>query len=492
MIKVASVEKVIEAEEKIVSEGCSVNDLIERAAEAIFGFIQSDFRSIRKIAVAVGLGNNGSDALSVALRLIKNGKDVTVYSLPGCPNVYNKERREKLRLFGVEVMDADSFSGEFDLIIDGLFGTGINRNLDVGTVDFINKLNAAEAVRLSIDIPSGLSAVTGDCFKTAVCADFTIALGAVKPGLLFGVAKNYTGKIVCSDIGLPVCEIGYIAGKKNVMLVPRQKAAHKGNFGKISVIGGSDCMPGAPLMSYESAVAASKCGAGVVRLCVGEHEKCAYKSRVKEQTLFFMPETDGYISFCQNSLDEIIGWSNVIAIGMGMGKNSNLPKIINYIASKFEGTLIIDADGLNSLSTDLDIIKDHVCKLILTPHIGEFSRLFPDIKPYEIEKIKTVARDNGLTIVLKSANTVITDGSEVCFTTTGTPAMAKGGSGDVLAGMISAFSAVLPPIKACVTACYYFGKAGERAAEKMDSEVSVMAGDIIIQAEELFGAKTSK
>ncbi len=490
MIKVACVEKVIEAEKRAILQGCSVNDLIERAAEEIYRIIRVRFDDTKKIAIAVGTGNNGSDALSVALRLANDGKNVTVYVLSGLPNEYNKERREKLAVSGVKIISAADFSGEFDLIIDGLFGTGYKGIPDEETVALIDKINSVDAARLSVDIPSGLSATTGECLKTAVRADVTVALGAVKPGLIFGVAKNYTGEIVCADIGLNTDEVGYIAEKKDVVLGARQKAAHKGDFGKISIIGGSDRMPGAPLMSYESAVAASKCGAGVVRLCVGENEKCAYKSRVKEQTLFFMPEIDGYIAFSKDCLDEIIEWSDVIAIGMGMGKNPNLSEIIRYIASKFKGTLIVDADGLNSIAKDSSAIKNHVCKIILTPHVGEFIRLFPDVKPYDVRKIQEIAKNNDATIVLKSANTFITDGNNSFFTTTGTPAMAKGGSGDVLAGMIAALSVVLPPVSSCVAACYYFGEAGKRAVEEMNSEVSVLASDIVIRTEKIFGSKT--
>ena len=252
---------------------------------------------------------------------------------------------------------------------------------------------------------------------------------------------------------------------------------------KIAIIGGSDTMPGAPLMAYGSAVAASVSGAGLVRLCVGENEKCAYKSRVLEQTLFFLPEKNGFICFDEEKLRDLIAFADVIVLGPGMGNNPFLPEITDFLCKNYTKTLILDADALNAVAKNPGVICGHICKLILTPHIGEFARLAPQINPYDVKKVKAFAKKNKCVLALKSACTVITDGKRMFFNASGTPALAKGGSGDVLSGIIAAYAAICPPIEAAAKACYRLGKTAEKVA-CLTGEQSLLARDVIAALEE--------
>lgn len=345
-------------------------------------------------------------------------------------------------------------------------------------VSVAKKINECrDCVKISVLSPFGLNPDSGESTGFAVAADKTLCFSAAASGLILSDGLNYSGEpIVIGDC--PVRILGSITDENFAALPKRKRVSHKGVYGKISVIGGSDAMPGAPLMAYGSAVAASVSGAGLVRLCVGENEKCAYKSRVTEQTLFFLPEKDGFIRFDQSKLREIIEYSDVIALGPGMGNNPFLPEIIEFLCQNFNKTLILDADALNAVAKNPDSIKNHVAKPVLTPHIGEFARLAPEIKPFDIKKVKAFARENKCVLVLKSACTVITDGVSVFFNTSGTPALAKGGSGDVLSGIIAAYSAVCSPLEAAAKACYRFGKTAERVA-RITGEEALLARDVI-------------
>ena len=332
---------------------------------------------------------------------------------------------------------------------------------------------------IAIGAPYGTDAVTGDVCPDALKANITVAPGAVFSGLLTGAAPDYAGRIVATDFDSRISPCGKIADKTLAKPAKRALTTHKGNCGKISVVGGCDCMPGAPLMAYYSAAAASRCGAGLVRLCVGENEKCAYKSRVTEQTLFFLPEKEGFIAFDAEKFDDIAKWSDVVVIGPGMGKNPYLAQILAFLCGYDDLTLVADADALNAAASHPHCLAEHRCRLILTPHIGEFARLAPAVRQYDINAVRAFAAGYGCTLVLKSARTIITDGNRVYFNVTGCPAQAKGGSGDLLAGAIGAFAAVNNPLNAAVSACYYMGIAAERVSCAMRSDVSVLAGDII-------------
>lgn len=303
--------------------------------------------------------------------------------------------------------------------------------------------------------------------------------------------------------------------KIDAAIPKRNRFSHKGNYANIRIIGGSKHMPGAPFLSacsaayaqnfldkssvdssssqtvkinqnalylHAAAITSLRSGAGLVRLCVPSSLMFAYQARAQEEMLFSMPDKEGLIIFDKDTLDKIINEADSIVIGMGMGDNPELPKIIEYLCNNFLGTLIIDADGLNAISKDKRVIINHKCSLILTPHIGEFLRLNNQEKESD-EELAFSALDFALkydcVVVLKSAYSYITDGVKIYKNITGSAAMAKGGSGDVLAGIIAAFSSYMTPIKACISACYYFGKRGEEA-EKMFGSESVLASDLFL------------
>lgn len=248
----------------------------------------------------------------------------------------------------------------------------------------------------------------------------------------------------------------------------RQLLSHKGNYGRVYVIGGSPQMTGAPLMCASAALAA---GAGLVTLCVPDSLKEVYQKQTLQNTLMFMPDTEGKIVFDEKVLESICLKADVVVIGMGMGDNPELCRIIGYLAKK-DIVLLVDADGLNATAKEPSCLYDHRCRLILSPHIGEFDRLGKGVG--DNRDIGELARKFSAVIMKKSAVTEINDGTNGIKTTCGTPALAKGGSGDILAGITAALCGCLTPAEACLKACRVLGRAAANA-EAQVGENSVTA-----------------
>ncbi len=293
--------------------------------------------------------------------------------------------------------------------------------------------------------------------------------------------------------------------KTDIILKPRKKDGNKSDYGRVKIIAGSFTMPGAAALSAMSAaetlsqantsmrvdaananaLSALKAGAGLVTLAVPKSMAAPFQAKALEATLFFLEEKDGGVIFDKGQADALIKDTAVIAIGMGMGKNySEIIKFIGYFL-RIDITLLIDADGLNALCGSLNILSspDRKARVILTPHAAEFSRLTgnPDIEAINADKARLAAEfalKHNIVLLLKGSETVITDGTEIFINTSGTPALSKGGSGDVLSGLTAGLAANYPPLTAACYGAYFLGKAAE-SAEKEYGENSVLASDLI-------------
>lgn len=474
-MKIVYPEKLKEAEITLMNRGVSEDELISRASTFLKEKVISLAKENAKILAVAGAGNNGCDVLECALML--DGYDVSVYLVGEKRNEGNRARVKRLKHKSVKFVDGVTES--YDIILDGVFGIGLTRAPEGDYSKAIKEINESGAYIISADIPSGLCARSGFAYGECVVANETLTFSYAKSGLIMNEGRNYTGKVTVCDIGIECESVGEVI--ENATLPVRKPVSHKGDYGRVKVIGGSAVMPGAPLMSFESAVSASRGGAGLVTLCVPESEKCAYQSRVKETMLYFLPDDGkGGIRFSPNNLDEIMEGANAIVIGPGVGKSDEILQTVRYVVSRFDGIVVLDADALNVISRDLSAIENHKCTLILTPHVGEFNRLSGGIERCYIEQAKAFAKKYNCVLAVKSATTIITDGESVAFNVTGTPAMAKGGSGDVLCGIVGAFSCVTDAYLATKCACYHFGKVGEQVEREKGSSVSILASDIII------------
>ena len=446
--------------------GVSEEILVERAGYAVADVIKSRFLGGR-VLVCIGKGKNGEDGRIIADILSKtHGFSVATI------NVYN----------GILKM----FDKKYDIIVDCILGTGLNRDVEGKYKAAIEKINASDAFVIACDIPSGLNGNTGKVMGAAVKADLTIAIQEYKTGHFLGDGPDYSGEIVCKDIGISIWGDDYIKrisdDDARHFFPQRQRNVHKGNFGKAAVVGGNKNYTGSVILSA-NALCAMKMGAGYSHLAVPESLFNAYVGKVPECTLSTFSDKDGQVVFNKGDMDFLLKYHS-IAIGMGMGTSFGVYECIKYLLENYEGNLIIDADGLNALSLyGVDIIKEKKCNLILTPHIGEFSRLvkvdkqeiLSDITNYAVE----FAKKYKVVLLLKNAISVITDGEHVYFNTRGTSGMAKAGSGDVLSGFIAGILARTDEVlDAVVVANYLFGKAGEIAVA-MQNDYTVTASDII-------------
>lgn len=470
--------------ERLAKEHAGEDELIERAAAALCEIVMQV--PAERIVILAGGGNNGSDALSLALLLLARAYNVAIYSVGEKRNEFVGKRLMALTGIGADIYYPETAEevdiNAADVVVDGLLGIGCSRQVEGLIGDIVRKVNASGAYVVAIDVPTGLDSDIGRVHGIAVRADETVTFIGLKQGLYLADGRNYAGRITLRDIDVETGEPDfYIAEEADVKLPVRQPVSNKGTYGSVKIIAGSPTMMGASLLAHESALAALRGGAGYAVLCVPRSLAVAYQARVKEEMLMFMPDNDGMAVYDEPTLDLIMKKASSIVLGPGMGKNPHLLKIISYLAANFEGTLVVDGDGLNALSEDLAAVDGHKCKLILTPHVAEFARLIRDDGSLpDTERTISLASRLKAVIAMKNATTVISDGSRTYLNITGSPAMAKAGSGDVLSGLTAALSANFPPLLSAVTACYAFGKAGERAAEEK-GEWSVLASDIVLK-----------
>lgn len=478
---VVTVEEMRNAEKSTIDGGVDVMLLRSGASLAIAdGIYKRASEHKAKTAVFCGSGGNGYDGLLAAGWLKRRGCDVTAYLVGDGKSVDAGLAFAKNE--GVSVVPYTDYAFDSDIIIDAIFGIGLNRPIDGELKNFIEKLNKQKgAFKLAVDIPSGLNGDSGEVLGACFKADVTMTFSAYKRGMLFGEGREYCGNIIVADVGVKAESDVRVYEDTDFEPYKRRADAHKGDAGRIFVIGGCATMVGAPLLAGAAAHAAYLNGAGVVTICVPKCLKTAVAARAVMATIKFInDDRDGFMKFDAAALDEIISRASSIVIGMGMGAAPDLKRIIEYICGRFDGSLIIDADALNAIGKDCKMLAGSRAKIAITPHVGEFKRLTD--KPATIENAVSLAKEIGAVVVLKSATTVITDGKEVRLNITGTPAMAKGGTGDVLAGSIGALSCSYSLFDAATVACYRNGKGAERAVSSY-AEMMLTPRDILNHAD---------
>lgn len=452
--------------------------LMGRAGKALAQAAQKTGK--KKIAVICGTGNNGGDGLACAF-FLADYCEADVFLAKEVKSAAAKYYLELLKNTRVKIFtDFKKDFSKYDLIIDAVFGTGLKKEVTGEYKDIIDAINQSNAFVISADIPSGLNSDNGVAEGVCVKADITVTFVGYKLGQFLNQGLDVCGEIILDDIGAVIPQGDYVCVPDQVVLPKRKKNAHKGDFANVKIIAGSGQMCGAAYLGLSAANAALTCGAGLVTLATPASIKHAYMPRVAESMLFFLSDQDGKVVFVKEEIDNLLKKADVLVIGMGLGKSQEAGKIINYVLKNYSITVIIDADGINSLN--LDSLIDAKSKVILTPHIGEFARLLnieiDQVKRDPIGLAKKFSKEYGVITVLKSNATVITDGSQVLVNITGTPAQAKGGSGDVLAGCMGALQKVLPGLTGCYAACYICGRAAIEA-EAQKGSYSVLASDVI-------------
>ena len=465
---------------RTIAGGVPGLELMFRAGKAIFE--QVDWKP--PVAVVCGSGNNAGDGYVIAGLLQAAGIPCEVillfdrYSEDGA--YYLTECREA----GVpeRMWESGMTLTGFGTVVDCIFGTGFHGAAEGIAAEAIDRINESGAYVVSVDINSGLNGDSGMAEK-CVRSDLTVSVGSFQPGHFLNMAKDVMKAKANCDIGIrPVDEhMGQTEGADLYPLFrPRANNAHKGTYGYTTLIGGSKKYSGAIRLAG-MADAAMRSGAGVVKLAVPDVLWPVVAPAVLESTVFPLADDGSEIVFDEKQFAELTGNVRTAAFGMGIGTGEGAAKALAWLLENYKGTLIVDADGLTLLSRmDTETIRRAACRLVLTPHIKEFSRLtgleIPEILDSPAGYAEAYAKETGAVVLLKGPATVVTDGARTRIVDAGCPGMATAGSGDVLSGILAAAAAVAEPLEAAAAAAYINGKAGELAQSRHGS-VSMTAGD---------------
>ena len=464
--------------------------LMENAGRGAFRVLMAHFPDIngKKVGVIAGRGNNGGDGFVMARYLAQAGSRVTVYLLSESSRLSgdaaaNFNLLAPLQIPVKEITDEsrlDELKSEMthqNIWVDAIFGTGLNSDITgvfKSAIDFLNALNRPV---LAVDIPSGLNADSGRICGVCLSAVATATFGFPKIGHVQFPGADFTGNLHVIDIGIPPHIVGRVGPRHHLVtratvaniLIPRQWEAHKGNTGHVLVVAGSKGKSGAASLS---AIAALRSGAGLVTLGIPETSLQVIAARCMEVMTAPLAETDsGAIS--DNALPAVMALlkdKKCLAMGPGMGTDPATRRLVSRLIMESPVPMVVDADGLNPISDNPDILLSRQSEIVLTPHPGEMARLTGQttvwIQDNRISCAREFAVKYQVHVVLKGARSLIAhpDG-HVFVNLTGNPGMASAGMGDVLTGVVAGLIAQgYPPGKAAHLAVYLHGLAADRLA----------------------------
>lgn len=417
--------------------------LMERAALCVTDQIISTPSYLQKsILILCGVGNNGADGLAIARLLFLKNYSVDICVLGDIKKATKEfqvqyEIIQKYKISQVTSWIADSYS----LIVDAIFGIGLSRNIEGNIFDSIEQMNQTSTPKLSVDISSGVNATDGSVMGIAVKADLTITFAYKKIGQLLYPGHDYTGVLKVADIGIPMQSwlekkpIYHAMTKNELNNLPlRKNQSNKGTYGKLLLIAGTLDMAGAAILS---AKAAYTIGCGLVKIFTPKENRIILQQAIPEAILVTYDIND----FSKEQLLKEMQWATVIGIGPGLGVNKLSEEIVDFVIPNSAVPLIIDADALNIISQNTDILLNPHTELILTPHLGEMSRLRKTSVSFIQKNIISVAeefaREYNVICVLKDATSICSiPYSKTYLNLSGNPGMATAGSGDVLTGCI--------------------------------------------------------
>ncbi len=452
--------------------------LMERAALKFVAAIIHDKFSLKRVLVVCGSGNNGGDGFAIA-RLLHERKVRVDILLAGSPVHMSPETMqnfESVKSYGIPIRSSVK-DDEYSLIIDAIFGIGLNRDLERDTIAFIEGINSFKengTKIVSVDIPSGINATTGEVMGAAIRADMTVTFAYYKRGLLMYPGAEYAGRIMLANIGVTDLSLGeekpslkFITKKDFVSVkgLKRPDHSNKGTFGKVLIIAGSEAMGGC---AYLAALSCFKAGAGMVRVFTHKANRQLINEKLPEAMVDTYDDTIDH-----GKLSEAVNWADVTAIGPGIGKDKIARELFEFALFKSSGPLVVDADALVILKKYKLTLKKGIDRdIVITPHVGEFARFLEkdreEVKTELIDKTIETARTFNLTCITKDARTIIASrNGECCINITGNNGMAVAGMGDCLFGIVAAFLARgLKAYDAAVYACYLHGSAGDSAILK--------------------------
>ncbi|MGG1595025.1 NAD(P)H-hydrate dehydratase [Terribacillus saccharophilus] len=471
--------------------GISGSILMESAGRAIAGRMKPLIGTTDQILVLCGSGNNGGDGYVVARTLLNEGYDVAAVQVGRNLTADAAMHQQVYDRLGGEVMDveADTFQPALekaDIIVDAMLGLGVRGKLRSPYTETVQAVNDSDALVFSIDLPSGVPADDAVEFEEAIQADYTFIIEAPKPSAFIQKTAPYYGEWKTVSIGLPAAYLGRQAGariwteqdvKRSFPI--RQPFSHKGTNGKGFLIGGGIEMPGSVTMS---SMAALRAGAGLLTVGTLRQVIPSVLSHLAEATFTSLDEENGVIV---DTDDLDVSAYDAIVVGMGMGRGESTAALTKRVLEEAEVPVLLDADGLYHIKSDLEILRNRQAPTVLTPHPGEMAMLLDMKVPELLERPFELARKFAIVhqvhLVLKGTYTIITapDGSQV-VNTTGNPGLGKGGSGDVLSGILLAMLMQHEdPMEAIANGVYVHGKAADVLVEDAHSQQDLLATDLM-------------
>ncbi len=496
-MKVARVAEMRELDRRAAEEfGISEDILMENAGAAVYSVISQEL-GVRgnRFIVFCGSGNNGGDGLVVARQIHSNGGEVKVFLLDDEAKFKGAARRnlEILSRMPVDisrVTSADIIRAELlgcDAVVDAIFGTGLMRDVSGIYEDVIRLMNESGSLVFSVDIPSGINGDTGEVMGVAVLADFTVTFGLPKLGNMLYPGYDHCGKLYVSHISFPPAlydsESLSTAINSPIPLPRRRRDTHKGDYGKALFVAGSSSYLGAP---YFSALSFLKAGGGLSYLATPKSISSFIASRGSEIVIVPQEETaSGSIALVNK--DELVRFServDIVVLGPGLSLVDETRELVRELAARIEKPLIIDGDGITAIAEDLERIKRRRAPTILTPHLGEMSRIakmgIGEISRSRVDVVQQISTELGAIIVLKGAHSLVgyPDGTTF-INVSGNSGMATAGSGDVLTGAIAAMYGLGLPLEEAVRmGVFIHGFSGDVAAADK-GEDGITAQDIL-------------
>lgn len=478
-MSVLTVDLIRKSEENAVTSGAfSFRELMYKAGITAGEIITSKYNCQNKrIAVLCGNGNNGGDGFVVAEYLYAHGADVTIITPLGTPKT---EDASYYCGKASHIKTADTFIDKYDIIIDAVFGIGLNKPISDKLQKLFGQINLSTAIKIAIDIPSGIEADTGKILGTAIAADLTVTFIALKPCFLLPEGSDFCGEVALADIGVKPIDSAYSIIKKP-LFPKRRHNSHKGTFGTALMICGSYGMAGAAILAARGAL---RSGVGIAKCLLCEGIYPPFTAAVPEAVC--IPHKQNKSGALKYSADipKLFEGSSALLFGCGVSQSEDTLKILYDIIEKSTIPTVIDADGINLLSSHIDLLKKSKAPIILTPHPAEMARLcgctVKEIESDRIKKAKSFATLYNCVLVLKGANTIVAlPNGDIHININGNPGMATGGSGDVLSGiLVSLLAQGLSPEEAAKAAVFLHGEAGDKTAARKGQR-AMLPSDII-------------
>ena len=504
-MKIATSEQMRNIDRRAI-EGVGIPGLtlMENAGKGVLAAIESVAGDVRgkNFAIVCGKGNNGGDGFVVARLLREGGAHASAFLLAKSEEVGGDAAVNLKRFVSMggevrELSDANVSSelgsalGKAHFVVDAIYGTGFKGRATGPVASAIELVNSSNKTVVSIDVPSGLDCDTGRNEGPCVRASATATLALLKKGLLLYPGRRFAGEIFLVDIGIPnACvedEQIDLELVDNILarewFPGREPDVHKGDCGKVAVVGGSVGLTGAVVLC---SMAALRAGAGLVTAAVPESLNDIFEVKMTEPMTKPVPET-GERSLSIRAKDEILRLTesyDILALGPGLSRNTESASLARAVVPSVGKPCVLDADGLNAFIDHQELLAECGKRLIITPHVVEMSRLCgedPDaVSSKRVDVAKRFAEEMGIVVLLKGAPTIVAQpGGSTYVNPTGNAGLASGGSGDVLTGVIAGLLGQgLTTVQAAALGAYLHGLAADVAKEKLGEE-GMIAGDVV-------------